>query len=172
VGGLLRNAAFGLFCGTNKTSGVKVVRWMNSIGKKDLFAIVLIPAGGYLLFYVAMMFYWASFEFYKSLMLSMKLEVSYAYSGLKMILLVLFLFISWRVFDSRLGDLAKAIFSVLPAMFVFTTLLNEAFAPYSYIFTFMIMFAAFLFYYLKRKSWYYFYAITLTVFYLIFIVNT
>ena len=149
-----------------------MVRRVNSIGKKDLFAIVLIPAGGYLLFYVAMMFYWASFELYKSLMLSMKLEVSYAYSGLKMILLVLFLFISWRVYDSRFGDLAKATYTILPAMFVFTTLLNKAFEPYSYILTFVIMFAAFLFYYIKRKSWYYFYAITLTVFYLIFIVNT
>ena len=145
---------------------------MNSIGKKDWLAIFLIPAGGYLLFYAAMMFYWGSFELYKSVMLSMKLEISYAYSGLKFLLLVLFLFVSWRIYDSRLGDLPKAIFSVLPAMFVFTTLLNEAFEPYSYILTFLIMFAAFLFYYVKRKSWYYFYAITLTVLYLVFIVNT
>lgn len=145
---------------------------MNSIGKKDLFAIFLIPAGGYLLFYVGMMFYWASFDLYKSMMLSMNLEVSYAYSGLKMILLVLFVFIAWRVYDSRFGDLAKAIFTILPAMFIFTTLLNEEYEPYSYILSFYIMFAAFLFYYLKRKSWYYFYAITLTVLYLVFIVNT
>jgi hypothetical protein len=145
---------------------------MNSIGKKDLLAIVLIPAGGYLIIYAAMMLYWASFELYKSMMLSMNLEVSYAYSGLKMILLVLFLFIAWRIYDSRLGDLAKATFTPLPAMLVFMTLLNEAFMPYSYIITFLIMFAAFLFYYLKRKSWYYFYAITLTVLYLVFLVNT
>lgn len=145
---------------------------MNSFGKKDLLAIFLIPAAGYLLFNAAMMLYWGSFELYKSLMLSMKLEVSYAYSGLKFILLVLFLFVSWRIYDSKLGDLSKAIFTVLPAMFVFTTLLNKYLEPYSYIFTFLIMFAAFLFYYVKRKSWYYFYAITLTVFYLIFIVNT
>lgn len=142
------------------------------MGKKDLLAVFLIPAGGYLLISAAMIFYWGSFELYKALMLSMKLEVSYAYSGLKLILLVLFLFVSWRIYDSRLGDLPKAIFSVLPAMLVFTTLLNENLEPYSYILTILIMFVAFLFYYLKKKSWYYFYAITLTVFYLIFIVNT
>lgn len=145
---------------------------MNSMGKKDLLAVFLIPAGGYVLINAAMILYWGSFELYKSLMLSMKLEVSYAYSGLKLILLVLFLFVSWRIYDSRLGDFSKAIFSFLPAMLVFTTLLNENFEPYSYILTILIMFVAFLFYYLKRKSWYYFYAITLTVLYLIFIVNT
>jgi len=143
-----------------------------AFGNKDILAIVLIPAGSYLLIYTALILYWASFELYKSLMLSMRLEVSYAYSGLKMILLVLFLFTTWRIFDSRLGDLVKAIFSVLPAMLIFTTLLNKAFEPYSYILTFFIMFAAFLFYYIKRKSWYYFYAITLTVLYIIFLANT
>ncbi|MGB4589560.1 MAG: hypothetical protein WBI17_10060 [Clostridiaceae bacterium] len=144
----------------------------NKMGKKDILAIVLIPAGGYLLFYAAVMLYWASFELYKTMMLSMNLEVSYAYSGLKMILLVLFLFITWRIYDSRLGDLAKATFTILPAMIGFTALLNKNLEPYSYIFTFSIMLAAFLFYYLKQKSWYYFYAITLAVVYLIFIVNT
>jgi len=143
-----------------------------ALGNKDVLAIFLIPAGGYLLVYAAVMLYWASSELYKSIMLSMKLEVSYAYSGLKMILLVLFLFITWRIFDSKIGDLAKAIFSVLPAMVIFTTLLNKAFEPYSYILSFFIIFAAFLFYYLKRKSWYYFYAVTLTVLYIIFIANT
>jgi len=150
----------------------KVETMKRLIQTNEFLGIILIPVFGYLLSFTALMISWVFSGFYNYFMDSLDLDTNYATSGMKFILIVFFIAISWKVYASRLNDFIKSIYSVLPVMVIFMNFMDKKWLPNSYIINGLIFTGILIYLYWKKKPWYYYYSITLTLMYLIFIIYT